>query len=76
MPVEAQAEFIQDAFAMGAFDTGTAPAYAGLRIRASDFGDVDDRPDYAAAFGPAADVDWSTMLRGAVEALHHGDFRR
>lgn len=76
MPVEAQAEFIQNAYQMGAFNTGAAPGYAGLRIRSGDFADSNDSSDYAAAFGAGVGIDWTNLLRGAVEALHDEDFRR
>lgn len=75
MPVEAQAEFIQNAYTAGAFD-GDRNATTYLQYKKESTGMFDDRAtSYANAFGAGTLIDWSNFLKDAVKALHKGDFR-
>ena len=76
LPVEPQAQFIDDAYRLGAFN-GDRRAAGSLQvsIRSTDLVGAREQASYAAAFGAGAVIDWSQFLRGAVEALHAGDFR-
>lgn len=75
MPVEAQAEFIQNAYVAGAFD-GDRNALNYLHFTLQSNGlNGDERTSYANAFGTTTVIDWSSFLKGAVKTLHKGDFR-
>lgn len=77
MPPEAQAEFIQHAYMAGAFGGDRASAsYLQFQLASTTpIFDADARANYQAAFGTGVTIDWTDLLKGAVQALDKGDFR-